>query len=101
MQEPCSTPFDHGPGIRQSREHLGERVREFFAQPRKKASAPLALLAFAVYAPWLQAPIGTYALGVGHWMTALGAATVLPVLDVTKRWIGGEVTTLEPLSRDG
>ncbi len=52
----------------------------------------LVLLAFVVYVPWLQAPLGTYSFSAGDWMTTtVLAATVLPVLDLAKRWVGREV----------
>ena len=48
----------------------------------------VALLALVVYVPSLHGPLGTFALATDDWLLAGGiAATVLPVLDLTKRWI--------------
>ena len=50
--------------------------------------AELGLLVGVVYTPWLQAPLGTHAFRPVDWLIAAGvAATVLPVLDLAKRWI--------------
>lgn len=51
----------------------------------------LILLVAAVYTPWLQAPLGTHAFSLNEWLVALGAAvSILPVLDIAKRWIPDE-----------
>ena len=55
----------------------------------------IALLALVVYVPWLQTPMGTYSFTTGDWLIAMtGAATVLPVLDLTKRWLSRKVAPL-------
>ena len=49
------------------------------------------LLALVVYMPWAQVPLGTFAFDGRDWAIAVVlAVTVLPVLDLTKRWVGGE-----------
>jgi Ca2+-transporting ATPase len=45
------------------------------------------LLLTVVYAPWFQTAVGTVALSPRDWAIAVAAAlTVLPVLDIAKRW---------------
>ena len=47
----------------------------------------LVLLVVVVYVPWLQAAIGTYAFSLTDWVAAGAVSlTVLPVLDIAKRW---------------
>jgi Ca2+-transporting ATPase len=57
----------------------------------------LVVLAAVVYSPWLQVPLGTFAFSAGDWLLAAGlAATVLPVLDLTK-WVLRRGTTTDEI----
>ena len=59
----------------------------------------LLLLVAVVYSPWLQVPLGTFAFSVADWLLATGlAATVLPVLDLTKWMLRRDATEDQALA---
>jgi Ca2+-transporting ATPase len=56
-----------------------------------------AMLLVIMYVPLLQAPFGTFDMPAADWALVLGAAaTVLPVLDLAKRWLREPLAASRP-----